>query len=374
MQSYIHNVVSPYMHEDVDEAMDSLQRKMRWTNLHRLVLRLDGHGPDVSLTGLLRETLALPGIAAQVNTVDSGGCPPLYYAVYSRQREAVDLLLRAGANPKLFDAIANAADAGAWESIGPLLRAGANFNQTKHYWRRTGLHLAAGFINVKKDHYRTAVELVRHGGHRIDWTKTDKFGDTPLAIAAWKQQRYPDNESCRLIHNLYSLPAGTQYLNFFNDPPENAPIPSLIQAGLAGDAQAIGEFILAGAMVNERDEDGCTLLHLFSIDDRIPNRWQVALELVRHGGYSVDWNSVTPDGKTALQLAQERLLAVDLNNVERKLSARIARLVRLHRLPADEAYIYPSMDPDYCRHCSSLRCCCVDDTNLSIPGGFPRGK
>lgn len=59
-------------------------------------------------------------------------------------------------------------------------------------------------------------------------------------------------------------------------------------------------------MVNEVDQDNHSLLHLVALGGSVPNGYQTALELTRHGGYGVDWNAVTPEGKTALDLIEER--------------------------------------------------------------------
>ena len=67
-------------------------------------------------------------------------------------------------------------------------------------------------------------------------------------------------------------------------------------------------------MVNERDEHGWTLLHLIAAGDRVPNGYQLALELVRHGGRrGVDWDAVTDEGMTARQLADKAWQREDLD-------------------------------------------------------------
>ena len=135
--------------------------------------------------------------------------------------------------------------------------------------------------------------------------------------------RSEQKKTLRFIRELYQtrrVPPHAQYISSFDgerlmDAAEAATYPriSVIATALAGDVESIGRFISAGAMVNERDDQGRTLLHLIVMGDRVPNAYRVALELVRHGGREgVDWNAVTDDGITARQLAEQTCRRDDL--------------------------------------------------------------
>ena len=68
---------------------------------------------------------------------------------------------------------------------------------------------------------------------------------------------------------------------------------SLIDTAISGNVNFIGRLISDGAIVNERDEHGRTLLHLIAMTEHVPNAYRVALELVRYGGRAgVDWEAV----------------------------------------------------------------------------------
>lgn len=140
---------------------------------------------------------------------------------------------------------------------------------------------------------------------------------------------------------------------------------SLIRAGLRGDLKAIGDLIRAGAMVNEHNR---TLLHLAALGGHVPNGYQVALELVRHGGYGVHWDAVTSEGKTALNLAEERLVTEVTDSESREEAERLLGLLKARRLPPGESYVFPCMDPDFCRFCSSNPCGCGKHDLPAMPG------
>ena len=124
-------------------------------------------------------------------------------------------------------------------------------------------------------------------------------------------------------------------------------------------------------MVNERDDQGRTLLHLIAMGDRVPNAYHVMLELLRHGGRAgVDWNAVTEDGMTARQLAKLAWRREDLDDGIREELAWIRGLLRKQSLPPGESYVFPCMDPDFCYDCCALPCTCPENDVRGMPGSL----
>ena len=145
---------------------------------------------------------------------------------------------------------------------------------------------------------------------------------------------------------------------------------SLIETVILGGVESIGALISAGAMVNERDEAGHTLLHLIAMGDRVANGYQVALELLRHGGpRGIDWDAVTNDGKTALVIAEENLQN-DLGDDMRTEMTAIAEFLRYRHLPFGEQYVFPCMGPSYCQDCGSSRCSSPENDVPGMPGSY----
>ena len=373
LQTLERTVVGPYMHEDVDEAWESLRLKMHWTDLHCLFTNYRSGLSLDTLTAMLQ----LPGMAVQLNAKDTWGHPPLHYAIQAYP-EYVESLLRAGANPWLVkQPLTDAAFVGSHTAINALIRAGVNPNQRNREGRRVALHFAASHFleHISGSHYRrTAAELVRHAGHALEWDALDKRDWTPLDMAEEHAQKYPDDEDGQAILELYRtrrLPRHAQYISppsiieIDGDEDTSHPM-SLVAAGLRGDLDAIGELIRLGAMVNERDDGGYTLLHLVGMG-KVQNGYKVALEVVRHGGYGVDWDAGTPEGETALELTQQRLAREDINEDEWEEAERVVHLLTDRELPRGEYYIFPCMDPIYCWRCSSLECVCA---GVHIPGAF----
>ena len=185
----------------------------------------------------------------------------------------------------------------------------------------------------------------------------------------------------QLIRELYQtrrIPPHAQYISSFDRERlmEEAEIASrsrisLISTALAGDPDRIGPLISAGAMVNERDEHGWTLLHLIAAGDRVPNGYQLALELVRHGGRrGVDWDAVTDEGMTARQLADKAWQREDLDERARGEMKLIRELLRRRRLPLGQGYVFPCMDPIFCRRCELLKCTCPENDVRGMPGSL----
>ena len=215
----------------------------------------------------------------------------------------------------------------------------------------------------------------------MDWEACDDNGRTPLDLAEYFADEEPDNGKLPLIRELYQtrqVPPHAQYISSFDgerllDAEEAATHPriSLIDTALAGDVESIGPLISAGAMVNERDEAGRTLLHLIAMGDRVPNAYRVALELVKHGGRKgVDWNAATDEGMTARQLAKQTWLRDDLADEARRELESIRELLRERRLPLGMSYVFPCMDPRFCAECESLSCTCPENDVPGMPGSF----
>ena len=79
----------------------------------------------------------------------------------------------------------------------------------------------------------------------------------------------------------------------------------------------------------------------------MPNGYRVALELVRHGGWGVDWNACTAENKTASKIADERLEQEELSDAEREDANKLRDLLQAKRLPDGKEYLWPCMDPNF---------------------------
>lgn len=255
-----------YPWQDIEEAWEELALKLDWTDLHRYLCALASPPSP----------FVLPVLASHVDTRDSRGYTPLLYAVF-RGSDAVHALLRAGADPRMNKNIIWAVRQGADEVIGALVRAGAHINLTSDEDGRTALHWAANAnLRYSINAFPVVLELVRHAGHLLDWNVRDRGGLTPLDCARERASLNPLDRDSKCILELYSshqLPEGAQYIpvpssvdaaddeSVANDG-MGLPSTSLIRAGLRGDLDAIDDLIQRGAMVNERDRDSRTLLHL----------------------------------------------------------------------------------------------------------------
>lgn len=363
--------LGPYLPQDLDDAYEGLATTMRWSGLHHLFCRLSLPAP----------TSIPPELVSQVNVRDSWGWTPLFYAMLVGP-EAMHPLLCVGANPKIKSfLLVWTARAGADTAVSALVRAGAYINAPEP-GGRTALHWAA-FSNLALsiNGFAVALELVRHAGHLLDWDVRNSNGYVPLDWAQSRALDNPDDGDTKRILELYRthrLPDGAQYLptpriidaadEAVQDDISGLPPTSLVRAGLRGDIDAIGDLISQRAMVNERDSDGRTLLHLVALG-KVPNGYRVALELVRHGGWGVDWDAsagvnrreyrskgqedVEWDGEgvgcTPLEIAGLRLKHESdrLTDKERTELENVRDLLKARRLPPDEAYLWPCMDPDF---------------------------
>lgn len=341
---------------------------MHWNDAH--LMFADRQSPFVPLADIV-EKLMQPEIVAQLNVKDAWGRTPLYYAL-SVHPEAVEVLLRSGANPFLAGLPSrDAAYLGASAAVGPLIRAGDDVN-ARDADGRGALHWAAippDELVPSSQISRAALELVRHGGHILrHWDTEDRWKQTPLDIAEWSAEEFPHDAALQAIFKLYKTRAVPPHARYIDAPAavdadgDITHPTSLICAGLRGAHKTIGELIRLGAMVNERDDEGHTLLHLVAMG-RVQDGYRVVLELVRHGGYGLDWDALTTERRTALELARERL-----GQEDREDARRVVRLLEERKLPHGERYIFPCMDTDYCRRCSSISECMCDD--FLMPGAF----
>lgn len=364
-----------YLPQGTEDAYEGLVTKMRWKKLHRCILELG----STMLATIPSE------LASQVNIKDFQGWTPLLLAVLVNPH-AIPALLAAGANPRIDTSMMPmplwAVMVGASSTLSILVRVGVDINQSESVSGTTALHQVADHRHLTGHNLAGALELVRHAGHLLNWDapihNTKRY--TPLDLAREWARQHPNHEEIKKIHKLYRtrrLPRGAQYIptspivdileDHLDDDNTGLPPTSLIRAGIQGRIQLIGDLISRGAMVNERDQLGRTLLHLAALG-QVPNGYRVVLELVRHGGWGVDWDALVVKGEpqnnnqtgpesgvrrhrgakvTALEIAQARLNKDQLTEQEREELQKIRDVLEARRLPAGEKYLWPCMDPDF---------------------------
>lgn len=374
------NVVKPLLRDSLNEASRTLSEKLKQSDL--IMFLLQPHPDATQALDILRSMLTLPGISTQINRSDRVGWTPICYATRAFP-EAVEVLLQAGASPKRGILLLHQSAPDQWKAVSVLIRAGYPMDKRDRVnFGRSPLHY---IVVAKQPSYRHALELVRHGGHLLDWGVRDDYGDTPFDVTNYSVNKKPGNEQLQLIRELYRtqrIPYHAQFISSFDgerlmDAEEATMHPriSLIDTGLAGDVESIGRLISAGAMVNERDEEGRTLLHHLAIHDPFPNREKVMLELIRHSGYwGIDWDAESDSdaGRTALDIAAETLEMEDLD-VSIHAEVTLVQAVLCNRyglLPDGMEYIFPCMDPRYCLECCSLLCTCPENDVPGMPGSF----
>ena len=371
------NIVKPLLDESVDEVAKVLEEKLERSPLQAFLVQ--PHADVARALNTLHDMLSLSSVNAQLNRRDRVQWTPLDYATTAFP-EAVVSLLQAGASLKVGACLLHQYGQDQWKAVSPLIRAGYSTEERYSYdLHRSALHFNAA---SHQPNYRHALELVRHGGHLLDWDALDDDGCSPLDLANQRAAADPDDEQRQLVCALYRsrrIPPHAQYISSFDgerlmDEEEASlhPRVSLIDAGLVGDVGRIGQLISAGAMVNERDAEGRTLLHLIALGNRIPNAYLIALELVRHGGMrGVDWGARVPGlGLTAQELIKQTLQRGDLDMGVRRDTEQVRSLIENERLPAGQNYMFACMDPNFCRNCGLLRCICPENDVPGMPGSF----
>ena len=366
----------PLLGDSLDEISLMVKEKFAQSELQAFLVR--PHSDVVEALGELRTMLLCRSIKAQMSDRDRRGWTPLDYAAYGFP-EAVEVLLQAGSSLKSGAYLLHQRGVDQWKAVSVLIRAGhpTNARDVGNCGRPPLQFIAA---NVRPS-YRHALELLRHGSHLLDWEARDDFGRSPVEDAEYWAKKRPDNEQQQLICELYRaqrVPPHAQYISSFKgellmDAEEAATYPriSLIDTALAGNIDSIQELIAAGAMVNERDEAGRTLLHLIAMGDRVPHGYRVALELVRNGGQrGIDWDALTDNGMTARQLAKKAWQRDDLDGSMRAELAWIRGLLKKRCLPPGTSYVYPCMHPDFCHDCSTLPCTCPENDVRGMPGSL----
>ena len=83
-----------------------------------------------------------------------------------------------------------------------------------------------------------------------------------------------------------------------------------------------------------------------------------------------DWNAKTNTGKTALEIAAETLAQKDLEESVRSQVRVVQALLQRPRVVGID-YIFPCMDPGFCRGCNSLPCKLPPENDAPrMPGSF----
>lgn len=393
--------LGPYLSLDVEDTWEALAIKMKWLDLHRQLCALPSESTAIAIS---------PELVSQVNVQDGYGLTPLFYAAHLSP-EAVNELLLAGANPRLNRILFEVVRTGEETLVSTVVRAGADVvlwdEQEEAGTLRFCPYIPRASIAT------TTLELARHTGHLFKWDLRETYKTAVVEWAnAWISENSPDEDMkdrldfysyCRAhLDNAQYLPTD----DFVDDCLGiGLPSTSLIRAGLEGEISAIGDLIRRGAMVNERDPEDRTLLHLIAIGE-VPNGYRIALELVRHGGWGVHWDALICDEDgdwTALQIAESRLHRHDLKLSESRQGGgvgpeedrvvelsdgdveeidlddeevediatdeeyeelkKIRDLLAARRLPPGEKYLWPCMDPDFYKSETTM-------SEVRIPGGW----
>lgn len=218
-----------------------------------------------------------------LNSRDSAGQTPLYYAIFRGYRYGVNLLLEQGASVNVKDNDENtplhfAVKKGNINIVSDLLLKGADLEQSNNYGQ-TVLQYAIAW-NYSKT-FEPMVKLLLSKGANVN--SRDKDNDTPLHSAA---ARKDSKLVCLLL-----LERGANI--HARDKKGNS---SLHIASMKQCKEAIITLIDKGADINGRNRNGDTPLHI-AVKSKVPESLALLLEL------KADINATNLKGKTALHVA-----------------------------------------------------------------------
>jgi len=233
--------------------------------------------------GSAAEITAALSKGAKLDEQDAAtGRSALLWAAKSGNREALEALLKAGANTSVTErsgkaALAVAAEAGCAECVKLLIAAGADVNHRDQI-QGTALLWAAGFGSPE-----AVRELLRGGA---DASLADTNGLTPLLWAAGVGE-------VGAVEALLDAKADVAAADHIDG--DNA----LMRAARSGKVESLALLVARGAAVNEKNRRGATALHLAAGRGTL-EKVRVLLEAKADPGVRND------EGRTALELAKAR--------------------------------------------------------------------
>ena len=255
---------------------DDYFEDFQFSKLHSIVLGLT--------PGSLEAELAEPGV--NVNATDYRGMTALAWAVRRHDHTSTRLLLRHGAKPDIVDKGGNgpAEKAACWQNVTglrDLLEAGASVTRRNGNGRNC-LHFASWDATL-----RDSVEILIAAG--CDIHEKDFFGSTPLNTAA-------QTSNSAVVRALLDCGSDINTIDSLG----NCPLLSALYEGRDQNLQLLLE---RGADYSIINNQGSTILHEAALSGGL-----TTLEILRSAKLSrIDPNAKDYNGKTALQVAQERL-------------------------------------------------------------------
>ena len=159
LRSFEYNIARPLLQEDVKDSWASIRAKRNWSDLHYLLA--NPPPSSLQLEKGLKVLLERTGAVWYVNARDSSNATPLVQAIRSCP-SAVDILLKAGANPHLISPLIDSVGAGFWNAVSPLVRAGADVNEI-YPWPDDAISQAGLMSMPKFPFIRFQVDI----GHRL---------------------------------------------------------------------------------------------------------------------------------------------------------------------------------------------------------------
>ena len=212
-----------------------------WTPL---MYAIESGGPDA--------VNVLVKAGADVNAENKHGKTSLIFAAWNRNPDAVNVLVKAGADVNAENkygktSLMYAAESGSADAVRALVKAGATVNaQNRH--GDTPLMYAA-----KNGSPGTVSALVNAGA---DVNAQNRYGDTPLMYAVW-------NGNTDAVNALVDAGAAVNAENKRVWTP-------LFYAARSGNPEIVNALVNAGANVNAQDKDGTTPL-LLAVPNRNPD-------------------------------------------------------------------------------------------------------